>query len=139
MNQKKIVMINSGGRPMVNLPELNKFIDKVEAEKGQFTLFAIFMYKDSPGRWNIVLSAPWLEEGKLRALGEFLTSMSQEFNEDAVLNYESIITLNSNHLELLNIVSNLGHVNEPIEISDHKYKLFNRRIINTYFFRVKKS
>lgn len=37
---------------------------QIAREKGDFTLFALFMREDVPDRWDLIVSAPWVGEDK---------------------------------------------------------------------------
>ncbi len=52
-------------------------MDEIARKKGEFTLFALLMRADAPGTWDLVVSAPWLESGKLKATGEFVRLLAQ--------------------------------------------------------------
>src|SRR6266849_3860799 len=41
---------------------IDKFVTlyrEIAAEKGDFALFAVLEREDNPGRWDVVLAAPW--------------------------------------------------------------------------------
>lgn len=40
----------------------------VAAEKGPFALFALFLREEAPEKWDLVVSAPWIEENMGTAL-----------------------------------------------------------------------
>jgi hypothetical protein len=40
----------------------------ISAEKGPFALFALFLREEAPEKWDLVISAPWIEENKGPAL-----------------------------------------------------------------------
>ncbi|MBV9852155.1 MAG: hypothetical protein JO250_21015 [Armatimonadetes bacterium] len=46
------------------------------AERGPFTLFALLEREDTPGRWDVLVSAPWLPTGRkgLLTVAEALTA-----------------------------------------------------------------
>ena len=47
------------------IPPVEKLVlleQQVSAEKGPFALFAIFLREDAPDRWDLVVSAPWIDE-----------------------------------------------------------------------------
>ena len=41
---------------------------QIAQEKGDFTLFALFMREDVPDRWDLIVSAPWLGDDKRAAV-----------------------------------------------------------------------
>lgn len=100
---------------MIPTDELIQFMKRVEAWKGRFTLFGVFMREDSPGPRDLVISAPWLEEGKLKALGEFVKNMSDEFGQDNVMSFSRIVTLNHDNPALQAILNEAAPVEEPLE------------------------
>ncbi len=67
--------------------QLEKVASTIEATRGPFTLFGLFMREDAPGRWELVASAPWLEKGKLFALGKLVEAVSEELGRDALRNF----------------------------------------------------
>jgi hypothetical protein len=64
---------------------------EIAARKGDFTLFALFrrvgdpfMYPESPGTWDLVVSAPWLGASRFKAIGEVLELLSKSIGGQAV-------------------------------------------------------
>ena len=100
---------------MIPTDKLRQFMKRVEAQKGRFTLFGVFMREDSPGRWDLVVSAPWLEAGKLKALGEFVKKMSDAFGQDDVTSFSRIVTLNHDDPALQAILTEAGPVKKLLE------------------------
>jgi hypothetical protein len=54
---------------------MKKFVEKLvhleremAAEKGDFTLFALFLLEDAPNVWDLVVAAPWVDKDKQKAL-----------------------------------------------------------------------
>ena len=104
---------------MIEIEKLQKFMKRVEARKGRFTLFGLFLREDSPGLWDLVLSAPWLENGKLKALGEFVERLSETFGQDEVMLFSRIVTLNHDEPALRAILSEIGSIKRPLEKEGH--------------------
>lgn len=73
------------------------------------------MRENSPERWDLVVSAPWLESGKLKALGGFVKEMSDAFGQDAVMSFSRIVTLNQDDLALQTILAETGPVKKLLE------------------------
>ena len=104
---------------MIETEKLQKFMKQIEARKGRFTLFGLFLREDSPGLWDLVLAAPWLENGKLKALGEFVEKMSEAFRQDEVMSFSRIVTLDHDDPALRSILSEIGSVKKPLEKQGH--------------------
>ena len=78
---------------MIETQRLKKAMREIASKKGQFTLFGLFMRADAPGRWDLVVSAPWLEQGKLKALSEFTELLSESIGEKSLSELSRIVTL----------------------------------------------
>ena len=104
---------------MIQTEKLRRFMKQVEARKGRFTLFGVFMREDSPAQWDLVLAAPWLENGKLKALGEFVEQMSKAFGQDEVMSFSRIVTLNHDDPSLHAILSESASLKKPLEKQGH--------------------
>ncbi len=53
---------------MIHTAALDKAMDDIAKRKGEFWLFGLFMRADASGIWDLVVAAPWLESGKLKAV-----------------------------------------------------------------------
>ncbi|MCG3128386.1 MAG: hypothetical protein CHACPFDD_03274 [Phycisphaerae bacterium] len=51
---------------------LRIFERRVTEEKGPFVLFALFLRENAPNRWDLVVSAPWIDTDEYAAL-EYLS------------------------------------------------------------------
>lgn len=111
-------------------------MDKVVSEKGDFTLFGLFLREDAPDKWDLVVSAPWLEEGKLKALGEFVEKISSILGEQELLTLSRIVTLTKND-PALEAILKAGEVkNGPVEVRDSSF--FGLPIKHGYILRAKR-
>ncbi len=100
---------------MEYLGKLEKVAQAFEAKHEPFALFGLFMREDSSGGWDLVVSAPWLEEGKLVALGKFSQFLVKEIGEEAVLSFSRIVTLNQDDPTLHAILDKVGKAPLPLE------------------------
>jgi len=66
----------------------------ISAEKGEFVLFGLFLREEAPDKWDLVISAPWLAAGKLKALGEFVEKATTIVGKQELLALSRIVTLN---------------------------------------------
>jgi hypothetical protein len=57
---------------MTSLGALRNAMRNIAAKKGAFTLFGLFMRADALGTWDLVVAAPWLEGGTLKAISDFV-------------------------------------------------------------------
>lgn len=78
---------------MIPTPTLRKAMHAIADKKGPFTLFGLFMRSDAPGTWDLVVSAPWLEKGQLKATSELVVLLTDSIGEQALRNFSRIQTV----------------------------------------------
>ena len=103
---------------MIEIERLQKFMKRIEARKGPFSLFGILKREESPGLWDLVVAAPWLEAGKRKAFRELVQEMEEAFGDD-VLFLSRIVTLNHDDPLLREILSDVGSPKKPLERQGH--------------------
>jgi hypothetical protein len=101
---------------MIKIEKLQKLMKQVEARKGRFTLFGVFMRENSPGLWDLVVSAPWLESGRLKAFGEFVEEMAEVLGQDEVMSFSRVVTLNHDDRVLHDVLNEVGSSKKPLEM-----------------------
>ncbi len=99
--------------------EINeKIIEKLKAmeleiskEKGEFSLFGVFLRKDAPDKYDLVVSAPWMETDYKGSL-EYLTKQVQsKLEQDELLSISRIVLLEKGNpeAEAINKAFNVKH------------------------------
>ena len=48
--------------------QVAKVENALSREQGEFDLFALFLREDAPGKWDLLIAAPWAEKDKASAL-----------------------------------------------------------------------
>ena len=109
---------------------------EIAAKKGDFTLFGLFMRSDAPGTWDLVVSAPWLEEGKLKATGELVRLLSDSIGERVLRDFSRIQTVNKGNPALKAILAEFSVDDGEVRIQ--KSNLFGLEIENAIILRAKK-
>jgi hypothetical protein len=104
------------------LAKLEEVAEAIEAKRGPFALFGLFMREDSPRLWDIVVSAPWMEEGRVTALREFVEVLTNAFGREAMLSFSRIVTLNRGEPTLDAILGEVGEA--PLPVSKQGHNLF---------------
>jgi len=120
---------------MIDIEKLRRAMRDIAAKKGQFTLFALFRREDGPDGWDLVVSAPWLEKGKLKALGEFSEQLKASVGEKQLREISRIATINQDDPALSATLSAI-HVEDGVEeVRDSVF--FGLRIEHAIFLRAK--
>ena len=122
---------------MIDVNKLRDAMQLVSAEKGDFVLFGLFLREEAPDKWDLVVSAPWLEEGKLLALGEFIKKITPIVGEQELLALSRIITLNHDDPNLEAILRAFSVENGSLELKDST--LFGMGIKRAYIIRAKRG
>jgi hypothetical protein len=100
---------------VIERTKLDRVLRSLEAEHGPFALAGLFMREDSPGRWDLVVSAPWLQRGKLVALENLVKRLSDALGQEELLSLSRIVTLNRKDPALKRILQELGTITQPVE------------------------
>ena len=94
------------------------------------------MRSDSPGTWDLVVSAPWLEDGKLKATSQLVELLSDSIGESALHEFSRIATVGTDSPAVTFILANL-----PVddgELRVRSTELFGLQIDEAIIFRAKK-
>jgi len=124
-----------GGVMKIDIAKLRQLMRDLSKEKGEFSLFGLFLRAEAPDKWDLVVSSPWLEVGKLRALGEFVDRLSAAIGEDQLLSISRVVTLNGDDPALETVTKAVGVEDGLVEIRDSD--LFGLNIAHAYVFRAK--
>jgi hypothetical protein len=122
---------------MISTNKLRKAMREIAAKKGDFTLFGLFMRADAPGTWDLVVSAPWLEEGKLKALAEFTELLAESIGEQSLKEFSRVVTLNRRDTTLNSLVSTFSVDDGEVRVK--RSNLFGLEIEDGIIFRAKRA
>ena len=122
---------------MIATSKLRKAMRDIAAKKGQFALFGVFMRADGPGKWDLVVSAPWLETGKLKALSEFTVLLSESIGEKSLQDLARIVTLKAGDPSVKAVMSAFSV--EDGELRVQRSTLFGLEIEDGIIFRAKRA
>jgi len=109
----------------------------IAAKKGQFALFGVFMRADGPGKWDLVVSPPWLETGKLKALSEFTVLLSESIGEKSLQELARIVTLKAGDPSVKAVMSAFSV--EDGELRVQRSTLFGLGIEDGIILRAKRA
>lgn len=121
---------------MITNAKLRKAMHEIAAKKGDFTLFALFMRSDAPGTWDLVVSAPWLEAGQLKATSELVELLSDSIGEGSLHDFSRIATVDTEHPAVKFILLNLAVEDGELRVTSTD--LFGLQIDEAIIFRAMK-
>jgi hypothetical protein len=73
---------------------------ELAAERGDFTLFALFLRDNSPGLWDVMVSAPWIDENKDAGLNAVVAKVNSYLKKEELLMLSRIVIVEHDHPEL---------------------------------------
>lgn len=115
---------------------LRKAMHEIAAKKGDFTLFTLFLRADAPGTWDLVVSAPWLESGKLKATSELVELLSESIGTESLQQFSRVATVDRDNSAVKFILANL-----PVDDGELRVRstdLFGLQIEEAVIFRAKR-
>jgi hypothetical protein len=120
----------------IDKQKLRVLMDRIAAEKGEFAFFGLFLRDEAPDKWDLVVSAPWLEKGKLKALSEFVKELASAVGEEQLLSLSRVVTLNADDPSLDAVLRAVSVDGDVREIRDAD--LFGLKIKHAFIFRAAK-
>lgn len=120
---------------MIDIEKLRRAMREISAKKGDFTLFALFRREDAPEGWDLVVSSSWLEEGKLKALGEFAEALKGSIGEKQLRALSRIVTIRHDDPALKAILSSIQVDDGVAEVRESVF--FGLRVEHAIFMRAK--
>lgn len=120
---------------MIATPILRKAMHDIAAKKGPFTLFGLFMRSDAPGTWDLVVSAPWLDKGQLKATSELVELLAESIGEQALRHFSRIQTVNKESPALKAILQGFSVDDGDVRVKNSN--LFGLEIEDALILRAK--
>ena len=65
---------------------------KIAADRGAFTLFALFLREDVPDRWDLIVSAPWTGD-KRDTVNYFVNEIKSKLGEPELTSLSRIVVV----------------------------------------------
>lgn len=66
---------------------------QMSEKKGHFALFALLLRDESPDRWDLVVSAPWIQSNSAEALQYIVGQMHAKFKPKDLLQISRVVTV----------------------------------------------
>jgi len=96
---------------------------EVSGEKGEFSLFGLFLREDAQDKdkWDLLASAPWLEADKSKGLAYLANEIQKRLETDELLSISRIVVLERGDpiLEAIHKAVNVKH--GKVEVKDSNF------------------
>jgi hypothetical protein len=97
---------------------LNQIEREVSLQKGPFTLFALFEREDLPNRWDLVVSAPWIEDDNVQAIKLLAGELKRLLPPNQVERVSTIVLLGTRDASVVALTSRHSTEHGRIEVTD---------------------
>jgi hypothetical protein len=105
---------------------------EVAAEKGPFRFFALFLREDSPNRWDLLVSAPWLEADQVNGIDYLARRIQSELDTEEVLLLSRVVFIGEHTPGLQSILRAIKVQSGRVELGAGNY--FGLEIRRAYIF-----
>jgi hypothetical protein len=116
---------------------MNQIVEKlvslereISLEKGNFSLFALFLREDVENKWDLVISAPWLMENKKEALDYLVKQLSSHLDDQELLSLSRIVFIDEGDPRLEAICRAIRIEHGTAEVKDSNF--FGLQIKHAY-------
>ncbi len=111
---------------------------ELASEYGDFTLFALFLRENSPGLWDVIVSAPWIDKNKKEGMDKVVSKINAHLEKEERLRLTRIVIVEHNHPDL----SELNHFDFATAqklIKEDNINLLGQDIKQAFFIPLKKA
>lgn len=123
---------------MIDRERLMEAMEAIVRKRGPLTLFALLMRADSPGKWDLLVAAPWIDEGKLKAFSHVANEVHARLGDEEVLALSRIAQVPEGSRELRAILSEVPDETEfPVELRGTD--LFGLGVVHAIIFHASGS
>lgn len=102
------------------LNKLRLIEQETSREKGEYDLFALFLREDSPNKWDILISASWIEN-KGDALNYLAKKIQNSFTQNELLMISRIVLIDGNNPYLPELQQAINVEHAFAEIKDSTF------------------
>lgn len=94
---------------------------EISQEKGNFLLFGLFLRTDAQDKWDLLVSAPWLEKDKKSGLEFLIKRIDSMLDSEEILAISRIVVLEQGDpvLEAINKAISVQH--GKVEVADSTF------------------
>lgn len=119
---------------------LEKFVElerRLSQERGEFSLFALFLREDASDKWDLIVAAPWIEADRKEALAYITTQIQQLFDSEELARLSRVVLVDQSNpaLEAINQSINCQHGQNEVRDSNffglqikHAYIITSQRL-----------
>lgn len=116
---------------------LREIEQAVSRDKGPFTLFALFLREETLEKWDLVVSAPWIERDKRSALRLLADRLRDSLSASDLLSISRIVLLDPSDPGVEAITQSVRVERSTLEVKDSVF--FGQEIRHAHIFASKRQ
>ncbi len=93
----------------------------MSTEKGAFNLFALFLREDSPNKWDLVVSAPWIKAHDKETLDYFAKHLRSKLQPDELVSLSRVALLDEDNPALEKVRRAISIEHGSSEITNNNF------------------
>ena len=94
---------------------------QIAKERGDFTLFALFMREDVPDRWDLIISAPWVGEDKRGAVDYLIDQIKSRLGKEDLIWLSRIVPVDPEDVEVRDFNRSIQVEHGNVEVNDSNF------------------
>ena len=106
------------------MEKLRSLEKEIADERGDFSLFALFLREDAENRWDLVLSALWLNADSLEDINYIANKLKYRLGENELLFISRIVLLNLSD-PIVKIINNNWGISRGGSLELNDPQIFN--------------
>ncbi len=112
----RIIRVDEAMEQMVE--KLTSVEREVASEKGEFLLIGLFLREDAQHRWDLLVSAPWLEAGKMDGLRYLSGKLQPRLDAKERLLLSKVVILEKDNPVLAAVQRAVSTSHTTVEVQD---------------------
>jgi hypothetical protein len=92
-------------KPIIKREKLIDVLNEIIAEKGELSLFGLFLRREAPNVWDLIVASPWIEKNRSKAMRYLADKVKAHLTSDELLSLSRIVILES-HYPVLEAIFN---------------------------------
>ncbi|MCI0696803.1 hypothetical protein L0337_32965 [candidate division KSB1 bacterium] len=121
---------------MIKHHKLISLLNEITAEKGELTLFGLFLREDAPNVWDLVVAAPWIEKNRSKALHYIVEKIKAHLTMPELLSLSKVVILESINPLLKAILDAIPPGQDQVEWQNVTF--INLELARAYIFKAKR-
>lgn len=118
------------------IPKFQSVERYFSSTRGNFELFALFLRAESVDKWDLLVSAPWIEADKQTSLREIIANVQQTLAQEELVQLSRVVLIDRTNqaLEAIHRAINVEH--GAVEVQDSNF--FGMPIKHAYIITSKR-